>query len=515
VGGGISGLTFALKAVAFAKVYLIAKDGLYISNSYQAKGGIAAVFADNDSVDAHIQDTLVAGEGLCNNHAVNFMIRNAKESIIELLRLGVDFTQDHHRNLDLSKEGGHRHNRIVHAKDETGKHVIETLVKLVREHPNIYIYENHFAIDLIIENGECCGATILDQDKNEIYKLFADKTILATGGAAQVYALNTNPNSASGDGFAMAYRVGAEISNMEFVQFHPTMLYLKNQEENILISEALRGAGAELKNLDGSIFMNKYHPMGSLAPRDIVTRSMIKEMQKCHSDFLYLDATHIENGLLETEFPYIYNICKKYGIDISKRMIPVAPAAHYICGGVNTDLTGRTSVPNLFAIGEVACTGVHGANRLASNSLLEGLVFANAAAMYIQYSPIGIHEYYKHIITHVTEEKPPKSSISVDLKKIQSLMWANVGIVRNEEALNKAKYTLKKWEGELLDINPKNTLSRDNCELLNMVQTSLLITEAAIVRKESIGTHYRDDSIHNIQKNIFQGNINSKEEFTL
>ncbi len=497
IGGGISGLLFAIKAAEYAHVHLIVKDGLYNSNSYQAKGGIAAPFADNDSADEHIKDTIITGAGLCDEKAVHFMIKNARHCILELIEMGIKFTKNEKNILDLSREGGHRHDRIVHSKDETGKAVIETLVDIVRKHPNIYIYENHFVLDLIVQNDNCCGATILNQTENVSYNFYADIVVLASGGVGYLYLLNTNPNTATGDGYALAYRVGAKISNMEFLQFHPTMLYLHKREENILISEALRGAGAELKKKDGNSFMHKYHPMGSLAPRDIVTRSMIKEMRKDQANFLYLDATTIGNERLQTEFPYIYNTCKKYGIDISTQIIPIVPAAHYMCGGVVANLNGETTIPNLYAIGEVACTGVHGANRLASNSLLEGLVFADATASYIKHKHIVPHHFGDRSRYPIAKKMNSigielNLHISFDIEKLQSLMWDNAGIVRNEKNLETAKNSIQQYEDELLKIMKYNQNSRKYYELLNMVQAGLLIIQAALLREGSIGTHYRE-----------------------
>lgn len=494
VGGGISGLYFAIKAAEFASVTIYTKDELSKSNSYHAKGGIAAPFGDNDSISYHIQDTLRAGDRLCNEKAVAYMIQNSLRCIEDLVTLGTGFNKNENRQFDLSREGGHSRNRIVHIKDETGKEVINRLIHIVRNHPNITIKENHFVLDLIIENNSVIGASVLNTHSHAIENHYADVMVLATGGAGNLYSFNTNPPSATGDGYALAHRAGATMMNMEFVQFHPTMLYLPNNEDNILISEALRGAGAQLKDLEGIQFMYKYHAMGSLAPRDIVARSMLKEMKREGSDFLYLDATLIGEKKLQEEFPFIYTACKKYNIDISKEMIRVVPAAHYICGGVATGIDAKTSINRLYAIGEVACTGVHGANRLASNSLLEGIVFAASAAISIKENLKPLIQKDSKIHNNYTEKLQSIELIipAVTQSDIQQLMWNNLGIVRNPAGMKLAENQLYIWEQKLISEIEIHGRTRQLYELLNMVQTALLITSFALQRTENRGTHYAE-----------------------
>ncbi|MBS1538299.1 MAG: L-aspartate oxidase [Bacteroidetes bacterium] len=496
IGGGISGLYFAIKAAEFSKLTIYSKDELSESNSYHAKGGIAAPLGDEDSISSHINDTLLAGDGLCNENAVRFMIQNARPCIEDLVTLGTEFNKDKNQQFDLSREGGHSHNRVVHIKDETGKEVINRLIEIVRNHPNITIKEHHFVVDLITENSSVVGASILNTQSQIIENHYADITVLATGGAGNLYSFNTNPPSATGDGYALASRVGATMMNMEFVQFHPTMLYLPNREDNILISEALRGAGAQLKDSKGIQFMYKYHAMGSLAPRDIVSRSMLKEMQREGSDFLYLDATSIGEQKLREEFPFIYYACKKYDIDISKEMIRVVPAAHYICGGVTTDLDAKTSVNNLYAVGEVACTGVHGANRLASNSLLEGIVFASSAAnsikenleILMQRKNTPSKEYSEKLQSNIS-----KSSV-VSKVDIQQLLWNNLGIVRTAIGMKLAEKKLSEWKQNLVEEIKIKGRNRQLYELLNMIETAILITSFALRRTENKGTHFVEES---------------------
>ncbi|MBI3258601.1 MAG: L-aspartate oxidase [Ignavibacteriae bacterium] len=494
IGGGVSGLYFAIKAAEFATVTIYTKDELPKSNSYHAKGGIAAPFGDNDSTSYHIHDTLIAGAGLCNEKAVTYMIQNSLRCIEDLETLGTEFNKDENLQFDLSREGGHSHNRIVHIKDETGKEVINRLIHLARNHPNIKIKEHHFVLELITEDNSVIGASILNTQTLSIENHYAEIVVLATGGAGNLYTFNTNPPSATGDGYALANRAGATMMNMEFVQFHPTMLYLPNREDNILISEAVRGAGAQLKDSKVIQFMYKYHTMGSLAPRDIVARSMLKEMQHEGSDFLYLDATSLGEKKLQDDFPFIYNACKKYDIDSSKEMIRVVPAAHYICGGVATDIDAKTSVNRLYAIGEVACTGVHGANRLASNSLLEGIVFADAAADSIK--NMKIPKLKKSVLNKYYHEEPQdiEQVIStVSQSDIQQLMWNNLGIVRNPTAMKSAENQLNIWRQTLVSEIKIQGRSYQLNELLNMVETAMLITSFALNRTENKGTHYAEE----------------------
>ena len=378
IGSGIAGLHYAIRCSAFARVLVVTKGKIGESNTMFAQGGIAAVFDEHDSTENHMNDTLVAGDGLCNEAAVRLIAENARQSILELCSYKVHFDKTQNGEFDLHREGGHSYARVVHTADATGKEVEDSLIKVVRNNKNISVLENHFAIDLITEDNTCIGATVIDQANNEISDIRAKITMLATGGAGQLFLQNTNPPIATGDGFAMAYRAGAAISNMEFVQFHPTTLYAPGSE-TFLITEAIRGFGAELKTKDGRTFMENYHPLRSLAPRDIVSRSILAELKKSDEPCVYLDMREFKTEDIKKHFPNIYQKCVESGLDLQKDMIPVVPAAHYMCGGVVTDLNARTTVENLYACGEVSCTGVHGANRLASNSLLEGLVFSGQA----------------------------------------------------------------------------------------------------------------------------------------
>ncbi len=491
IGSGIAGLFYAIHCAEFAQVTIVTKGTIGESNTMYAQGGIAAVFDKTDSIENHVHDTLVAGDGLCNEKAVRLITQNAKHAILELDKLKVKFDKKETGTFDLHREGGHSHARVVHTTDATGKEVENALVNQVRSHNNITILENCFAVELCVTDNTCTGVIAIENKTNELLHIHAEAVMLASGGAGQVYKLNTNPSIATGDGFAMAERAGAAISNMEFVQFHPTTLYEPGNQV-FLITEALRGFGAELKNKRGDTFMEKYHPLKSLAPRDIVTRAIVNEMKKSGEPCVYLDLREFNTQELQKHFPNIYDRCKQAGLNLTKDMIPVVPAAHYMCGGVVTDLKGKTSIKNLYACGEVSCTGVHGANRLASNSLLEGLVFAESAASDSKTllqsaiplaNPIVIMQLNKH-------EDADLSSMK---KYVQQLMWRYAGIVRQGTELNYCEEELKELHLKLTSRISLHGISVEVMEMLNLVETSLMIVQAALLREESRGCHYRTD----------------------
>lgn len=493
IGSGIAGLYFALKCSRFAQVTLATKDGLKDSNTSKAQGGIAAVMNSTDSPVDHYNDTITAGDGLCNETAVKYMVNEGPGCINDLINIGVQFTRNENGELQLSLEGGHNAERVVHIGDQTGAGLVHPLSALVKSNPFILLKEHCFAIDLWVENGVCLGAYFIDEVKGETFTVHAKSTFMATGGAGRLYTPNTNPSCATGDGFAMAWRAGARMQNMEFIQFHPTVLY-STDNENFLISEAVRGFGAELVNVKGEKFMSRYHPMGSLAPRDIVTRAIVKEMKIDGTPCVYLEIPQQKSKEFVKRFPSIYSKCLQKGVDFTKQHIPVVPAAHYMCGGVEVDLFGTTNLPGLYVCGETACTGVHGANRLASNSLLEGLVFANATSNLLQTrlsKPGPTAHPMKHLTSKVTSELPERV---IEMRNIlPEFMWQNAGIIRNEILLESAHIQLDKWGEELKSISKKHGINRGFVETLNLVQTAKIVVLAALKRKESRGTHYRSD----------------------
>ncbi len=492
LGSGIAGLSFAIKAASFAKVAVITKSEIAESNTRYAQGGIACVLDDKDDFKKHIQDTLIAGAGHCNESAVEMMVTKAPEMIKELMNIGVEFDTNNKKLLELGREGGHSHNRIVHVNDMSGQAVENALIKKAKANSNIKFYENHFAAELL-KNGEVCvGASVWDVVHEEYLTFESKYTVLATGGAGQVYIQTTNPEIATGDGCAMAYKAGAKIGDMEFVQFHPTALFHQNAN-GFLISEALRGFGAELVLPSGKPFMKKYHPHGSLAPRDIVSRAIFSEMQKYATDFVYLNARHLSAKALVEKFPVIYSTCLSLNIDITKDLIPVMPAAHYMCGGVLTDLTGATNIENLYAIGEVACTGVHGANRLASNSLLEGLVFADRAFYAIK-DKISKFEKSKILLDQVPVTNFSNIADEFTLQylknKVRQIMWNDAGIIRNKANMTSAYRSLDQIEHTINGLCHRYKPSSNLFALRSIVITAKLIMDAAIKRNNSIGSHY-------------------------
>lgn len=491
LGSGIAGLTFALEAAAHNKVLVLCKAALQETNTAYAQGGIAAVLSTKDSFEQHVQDTLEAGAGLCDEAAVRFMVERAPESIQWLQAQQVKFDNAADGTIALGLEGGHLQNRIVHVKDHTGLSVQQALSQAALQHPNISILEHQLAIDLltqtIADNNVCYGVQVLALETNTFKTIVANAVVLATGGSGQLYRHTTNPTIATGDGLAMAARAGAKITNMEFFQFHPTALYDPGSDDTFLISEALRGAGAELVLPTGELFMQQYHALGSLAPRDVVARAVYEQMQLHNSPRLYLDARELGATRLQFQFPSIYNRCRSIGIDPTIDLIPIVPAAHYQCGGVQTNLQGQTTIAGLYAIGEVACTGVHGANRLASNSLLEGVVFARAAAAHLsttsQQQPLIS---YKNIVYQLPCQQYD-TEINHLRKELQHLLWNHAGIVRTPHGLQGAMYKLDVLKYKL---DRLNTFSAAAQEVRNLLTVAELILSAAGRRQKSIGGHF-------------------------
>ncbi|MCC5814151.1 MAG: L-aspartate oxidase [Leptospira sp.] len=506
IGSGVTGLFLALKVCKLGSVTIITKKADYESNTNYAQGGIAGVFSDSDHVEEHIQDTLTAGAGLCDPEAVRILVEEGPSKVRELLDIGVPFNKDSQGNLDLGREGGHRKNRIVHAMDRTGREVENSLLEAVKSQPNIEILEDHACVDLLtrhqIPDGDklyplrCYGAYVLDTSDGEITPILAKRTILATGGAGQVYLHTTNPSIATGDGVACAYRAGAKVKNMEFYQFHPTSLFHEHGN-SFLISEAVRGEGGILRNHLGHPFMIDYHEMKDLAPRDIVARAIDNEMKKSGQPNVFLDITHRSPDFIQSHFPSIYEKCLSLGIDISKEPIPVVPAAHYMCGGIETDLWGKTDIENLYAAGEVSCTGVHGGNRLASNSLLECLVFSDRIAMDIKNSGKIDFAPESKFIPKWNKEGTSNAEewvlVAHDLYEIKSIMSDYVGIVRSDLRLLRASRRIQLIREEVKNFYDRTTVTPGLLELRNLALIADIIVRSAIMRKESRGLHYSTD----------------------
>jgi len=494
IGSGIAGLNFALKSAQYGRVTIVTKKEIMESNTNLAQGGIAAVTRKDDTFQMHIEDTLRIGCGLSNRKAVEILVENGPREIQSLISFGVKFDKEKDR-LHLTREAGHSKDRILHSGDTTGREIEQALTKSVRENKNIKVFENCFATDVVVKDGKCYGASVLDIKNREIVNMFSRGTILATGGVGYVYQNTTNPEIATGDGIAMAFRGGATVEDMEFVQFHPTTLN-KSGAPHFLISETFRGEGAILVNAKEERFLEKYDAMAELAPRDIVSRAIFNELRK---GSVYLDMRHKSRSFILNRFPMIYQECLKYGIDITKDLIPVSPAAHYICGGIRTNEYGETSIRNLLAFGECACTEVHGANRLASNSLLESVVFSSLGAL-------KARRLLKNEIKASKLRKEAKisdmnwqelGSLEAELRKA---MWDYVGIIRNEENLNLMLRKLRHMEKRINDLNG-NGVNVRFLELKNMATVSKLITKASQIRKESRGTHYREDYPQTDDKN--------------
>lgn len=501
IGSGLAGMTLALHLAESRRVGLITKRELLDGSSSQAQGGIAAVLDTGDSVEDHIRDTLVAGGGLCSEATTRFIVENSKEAIDWLIALGVPFTRDeeHQTGYHLTREGGHSHRRIIHAADATGAAVTSTLGQKIRAHPHITLLEDHIAIDLItshklgLDGQRCFGAYVLDKPADRVLTVAADHTILASGGAGKVYLYTTNPDTATGDGIAMGWRAGCRVGNMEFIQFHPTCLYHPHAK-SFLISEAVRGEGGILRLPDGTRFMPAHDERAELAPRDVVARAIDYEMKKHGLDCVYLDISYKPASFIEEHFPTIRARCLELGIDITQQPIPVVPAAHYTCGGLVTDLAGRTDVAGLYAVGEVACTGLHGANRLASNSLLECLVIGKAAANDIQsHAPAALPPIPDWDDSRVTDPNE-EVVISHNWDELRRAMWDYVGIVRTNKRLERALHRIDLLKAEIDEYYSHFHVSNDLIELRNLVQTAELIVRSAMQRKESRGLHYSLDS---------------------
>jgi L-aspartate oxidase len=512
IGGGIAGLTFAIKAAEFGTVTVLTKAGSSEANTSYAQGGIASVWSVDDSFESHIEDTLRAGAGLCDRDAVETIVREGPEAVRELIRLGTRFTKvdgadtngnddDSELEYDLGKEGGHSHRRVLHAQDLTGREIMRALTEAAAARPNIRTLENHVAINLLVETpaggkpGACWGVYALDRKTHEIRKVISRATMLATGGAGKVYLYTTNPDIASGDGVAMAYRAGAAVANLEFYQFHPTCLY-HPAAKSFLISEALRGEGAILKLPDGTAFMKRYHPDAELAPRDVVARAIDSEMKRHGLDFVYLDLSHREADFIKRRFPNIFKRCLSFGYDLTKGPIPVVPAAHYMCGGVRTDLDGRTSIPRLYAAGEVAMTGLHGANRLASNSLLEAAVMGRrgfASAREIVASGGGSPPEFPEWDPGRAIRSEERVMITQSWDEIRRLMWNYVGIVRSDRRLERALRRILLVKDEIHSYYWDHLLDADTIELRNLAKVAELVVRSAMSRHESRGLHYNID----------------------
>lgn len=505
IGSGLAGLSLALRTATTKKICLVSKRKINDSASHWAQGGIAAVLNDNDSIEAHIQDTLIAGAGLCDAAVAREVVEYGKETVEWLIAQGVNFTREpDDSGYHLTREGGHSHRRVIHAADATGRAVQTTLAEKVRQHPNITLLENHIAVDLITllkvkaanpqisSSNTCLGAYVLDNNTEKVITIGAQNTVLATGGAGKVYLYTTNPDISTGDGIAMAWRAGCRVANMEFIQFHPTCLFHPHAK-SFLISEIVRGEGGLLKLPDGTRFMPEHDPREELAPRDVVARAIDFEMKKRGLDCVYLDISHKSLTFIQEHFPNIYRRCLELGIDISKMPIPVVPAAHYTCGGVMTDDKGRTDITNLYAIGETACTGLHGANRLASNSLLECLVFGQAAATDILNQtarPIVSLPYWDESrVTDADEEV----LITHTWDELRRFMWNYVGIVRTDKRLSRALHRIHMLRDEVHEFYSNFKISHDLIELRNLLQVAELIVRSAIERKESRGLHYSKD----------------------
>jgi L-aspartate oxidase len=514
IGSGIAGLTYALKVAKHGTVCIVTKAKLDNTATSYAQGGIAAVMYTPDSYEKHIQDTLISGDGLCDERIVRITIEESTDRIKELIRWGAKFDRTKSGKFDLAKEGGHSEYRVLHHKDSTGKEIEGTLVEQVRKHPKIEVIEDTFAIDIITQhhlgievnrrtpNITCFGAYLLNPRTHLVDTILAKTTLLATGGAGQVYSTTTNPAISTGDGIAMVYRAKGTIENMEFMQFHPTALYYPQEKPSFLISEAVRGFGGILRNSEGKEFMQKYDSRLGLAPRDIVARAIDNELKLLGDDYVYLDCTHLPKNELINHFPTIYAKCLSVGIDITRDMIPVVPTVHYTCGGIKVDEYGRSSIKHLYASGECSCTGLHGANRLASNSLLEALVFSHR-------SSVDAAEAEKHI--EFNDSIPDWNAegmvyneemilITQSLKELQSIMSSYVGIVRSNLRLKRAFDRLEILYQETEALYDKSILTTRICELRNLINVGYLIIKAATNRKESRGLHYSLDFPRIIEK---------------
>ena len=510
IGSGIAGLTFALKASQFGSVAIVSKDKLAESATLYAQGGIASVMTDDDSFELHADDTIESGRGLCREDVVRIICREGPSHVRELINLGVKFTRIRGEDYHLSREGGHSRDRILHANDLTGQEIERAMIEAINSKKNITVFPHHMLIDFItrgrldskVEPGstkdEALGAYILDVNTKEVKTFLSKITLLASGGAGKVYLYTSNPDTATGDGIAAAYRAGTKIANMEFIQFHPTCLY-HPQAKSFLISETVRGEGGILRLKNGRTFMENYHPLGCLAPRDIVARAIDHEMKKSGDDCVYLDITHIKGYRIRERFPNIYQTCKQFGFDMVNKLIPVVPAAHYTCGGVLVDLNGQTNIRHLFASGEVCYSGLHGANRLASNSLLEGLVLSNRAvakaALLLKsgsFNNITPHDIPNWDCGNAVDSDE-SVVVSHNWDEIRRIMWNYVGIVRSNKRLRRAERRIQLLLDEIKEYYWNFTITKNTLELRNIALTAHLIIMSALQRKESRGLHFTLD----------------------
>jgi len=511
IGSGIAGMSFALKVAQKGSVALICKTELEEANTYFAQGGVASVTnLQVDNFEKHIEDTMIAGDWISDRTAVEKVVREAPGQIRELIKWGVQFDKNEKGEFDLHREGGHSEFRILHHKDNTGAEIQDSLIKAVKAHPNITIFNRHFAVEIITQHHlgiivtrhtpgiKCYGAYILNEDTGEVDTFLSKVTLMATGGVGAVYRNTTNPLVATGDGIAMVYRAKGLVKDMEFIQFHPTALYHPGDRPCFLITEAMRGYGGVLRTMDGKEFMQKYDSRLSLAPRDIVARAIDSEMKARGDDHVYLDVTHKDPEETKKHFPNIYEKCMSLGIDITKDYIPVAPAAHYLCGGIKVDLNGESSIDRLYAVGECSCTGLHGGNRLASNSLIEAVVYADAAA---QHSTSVLDRYdFNDEIPEWNDEGTTSNEemvlITQSMKEVNQIMGSYVGIVRSDLRLKRAWVRLDILYEETESLFKRSKASKAICELRNMINVGYLITRQAMERKESRGLHYTIDYPH-------------------
>jgi L-aspartate oxidase len=507
IGSGLAGLSFALKVADYGKVCIVTKSQLDETNTRYAQGGIAAVTYEPDTFEKHIQDTLISGDGLCDENIVRMVVTEAPAQIRQLVEWGTNFDRKSDGTFDLAREGGHSENRVLHHKDNSGFEIERALCERVRKHPNIEILEYYFAVDIITQHHlgklvkryhsdiECYGAYIINFETRKVQTVLARVTVIATGGTGNLYNTTTNPLIATGDGIAMVYRAKGIIDNMEFIQFHPTTLYNPSERPSFLITEAMRGHGAILKTLDGKEFMHKYDSRGSLATRDIVARAMDNEMKIRGEDHLYLDARHLDPKSLIDHFPNIYEKCKSLGIDITKDLIPVVPGAHFLCGGIRVNENGQSTINKLYALGETSCTGLHGANRLASNSLLEAIVFADRAAKNVLkcFRNCSIQKNIPEWNDEGTTHPEEMVLITQNSKEMQQIMTNYVGIVRSDLRLKRALDRLEIIFEETEELYKKSILSQKLCELRNMINVGYLVIKSAQARRESRGLHYTID----------------------
>ncbi len=515
IGSGIAGMSFALKVADKGKVAIVCKTELEEANTYFAQGGVASVTNTQvDNFDKHIEDTMIAGDWLSNRAAVEKVVTEAPSQIQELIKWGVDFDKNEQGEFDLHREGGHSEFRILHHKDNTGAEIQESLIQAIKQHPNITILERHFAIEIITQHHlgvtvtrqtpdiQCYGAYVLNLATGKVDTYLSKITLMATGGVGAIYQTTTNPLVATGDGIAMVYRAKGTVKDMEFIQFHPTALFHPGDRPSFLITEAMRGYGAVLRTLDGKEFMQKYDPRLSLAPRDIVARAIDNEMKNRGEDHVFLDVTHKDPEETKKHFPNIYKKCLSLGIDITRQYIPVAPAAHYLCGGILVDLDARSSIDRLYAVGECACTGLHGGNRLASNSLIEAVVYADAAA---KHALKAINNYtYQENIPEWNDEgtQSPEEMVLItqSLKEVSQIMTTYVGIVRSNLRLKRAWDRLDILYEETESLFKRSKASKEICELRNMINAGYLIMRQAMERHESRGLHYTIDYPHTESK---------------